>query len=145
MIDGLSSMHRLNEFAPDAPDLVVLSSKGGDGEARVLLPTRRISYVAFFKETASAAKTDTSALQEYQIGVPGDKRFEMLTDPAAISDPVGFYAVPSGGGSLFSEVFFFCPGVNYLQDSKPLGSMLVDGGHVEQEDIDRGPGMSGSA
>ena len=138
MIDGLSSMHRLSEFNPDAPDLVVHSSKGGDAEARVLLPTRRISYVAFFKETASAEAVDTATMQEYQIGVPGDKRFEMLADPAAIADPAGFYAVPAGSGSLFSEIFFFCPGINYLQDSKPLGSMLVDGGHVEQADIDRG-------
>jgi len=140
-IDGLSTLHRLKEFSPSRPDLVVLASKsdnGDAGDARVLLPTRRISYVAFFKESASAPGGDQTDLMEYEIGVPGDKTFEVLAHPDAISDPVGFYSLPTSGASLFSEVFFFCPGINYLQDKKPLGSMLVDGGHVEQADVDRG-------
>ena len=142
LIDGLSTLHRLKEFSPARPDLVVLASKtGGEGEAgdtRVLLPTRRISYVAFFKENASAETGEQASMKEFQIGVPGDKRFEVRADPAAIADPVGFYAIPSSSSSLFSEIFFFCPGINYLQDSKPLGFMLVEGGHVDQADVDRG-------
>ena len=141
-IDGLSTLHRINDFCPTRPDLIVLaSSKSDEGardEARVLLPTRRISYVAFFKENTQVAAPDPGDMQRYQIGVPGNKRYEVLADPATVSDPVGFYGYPVSSSSLFTEVFFFYPGINYLQDSKPLGSMLVEEGLAQQEDIDRG-------
>ena len=142
LIDGLSTLHRLRCFDPAAPDLELLSSSqdaaGGATEARSLLNTGRLSYVAFFRESSPISPPDRELMREFEVGVPGDKRFDVAAAPEVMDTPPGFYAYPTSGSSLYSEVYFFTAGINYMEDKQPLGQLLVDGGHVDAADLSKG-------
>ncbi len=141
-ISGETKIGTVGGFFDDAPELMVTtSSKLPSGEVREMrhrISTKDLCYVAFHKRDEPVAWTLGATLREFDVHLPGGKKFNVEAAADAVMHPIGFYAVPLSKFSLFDEMFFFARGVNAIEDKEPLGSIMVREGFINPEAIEKG-------
>ncbi len=142
LVTGQSHTGQIRAFHPDSPELLLTTTTrtatGTIDSTAIQLPTGGISYVAFYRETATALDEQRASLHEYNIYVPGGNRFAVLTDPEQLGHSIGFYAVPLSAVSLYGELFFFDERINAKEDRQPLGALLIDSGALGEADVEEG-------
>jgi len=140
-VDGKTKDGRIKAFAPQVPDLAIESPLPAEfgGSVQTLLATERIAFVAFHaQEAAGPARRGPAGRKRLRIHVAGGKKFVVEVDPAAASNPLGFYCKPADPDSPYRDIFFYAHGVNLKETDEPLGAMLVQAGVLRPPDVERG-------
>lgn len=143
LLNGQTKVGRLDTdtFEPSASHLELLcpTKAGPDdiSEVALHLPPEDVCYVAFHKAEHDAAEPPDE-VDEYCVHLPGNRRFVVVADPAALDERLGFYGYPISEHSWFSQIYFYAHGVNAVEDKAPIGSLLVDAGVLRPEALEEG-------
>ena len=141
LLHGGSESGTIKAFQPEAPDLTLSTTtrnaQGTIEERTLTLVTSKVSYVAFYRETVVVPEVDPERAVELNVYTPGGNRFAVVVDTELLEDPIGFYGQPISQVSLYGELFFFAHGINAKEDRTPLGSMLVQEGMLQSDDLQR--------
>jgi type II secretory ATPase GspE/PulE/Tfp pilus assembly ATPase PilB-like protein len=141
MINGETKTGLVNGFFQTAElvlKMIIKKPNGKMDEIEIRLASKEISYVAFHKGETPVTWPDDVELREFDIHLPGGKKFHVESDPSQVSHPIGFYAVPVSKYSQYSEIFFYSHGINAHEDKEPLGSIMVRNGIVQAEALEKG-------
>jgi len=142
LLHGGSETGRVSAFHPEAPEIALITTtRSAHGQIRELelrISVEKTSYVAFFRETVDLPDRRAEQMLELNVYTPGGNVFAVEADRDAIDDDTGFYAYPISKVSLYGELFFFAHGINAKEDRTPLGSLLVQGGQLEADELQRG-------
>ncbi len=142
LVDGQSKTGSIQSFDPAVDELEMLvSARNMDGSMDrmgVHVPTDRVSYVAFYRDTHAVVPPESETLGETRVYAPGGNTFSVWVRLDALDEPVGFYGYPVSRVSLYSEVFFFTDGINAVEDATPLGELLVQEGLVDGAALQEG-------
>ncbi len=141
LLDGRTVVGEVARFSPLVPDIAlkpsnIETSGPPSSPTRSMLRAENVAYVAFHR-TAQQPAIAPSAMPPLKIHVAGQKAF--LVEPIETDTPavIGFFARPESG-SPFARIFFYAHGINAKERNEPLGSMLVQAGHLKQGDVQRG-------
>ncbi|MCP4602248.1 MAG: Flp pilus assembly complex ATPase component [Proteobacteria bacterium] len=141
MISGETKTGILNGFYQTAELILGITVKNSCGEMeqmKMSFLSKDISYVAFHKSETPVNWTEHVEMREFDIHLPGGKKFTVETDPKQLSHPIGFYSIPSSKFSLYSEIFFYSNGINRHEDKEPLGSIMVRTGVLKADVLEKG-------
>ena len=133
LVDGGECVGRVQDFAPDAPELLVEEHELPAGRGRDRrLPTSSVACVAFRRTDASAPRLAPGESPALRVHLAGGRTWVVTarSDPA---DPQGFFGVPVDADSAFDEIFFFAHGMNALERDESLVSMLVEEGALSSQ------------
>lgn len=142
LMNGVTQTGRLTRFSPYMPD-VSLSSRSAAAsrshQARILLRAEDISYIAFARkpEQWGAGRPTAPTGRVVKVHVAGGRLFSVVATEEQLENPLGFYGLPVDPGSPFEEIFFYKHGVSAVEDSRPLGGMLVDAGMIAAGDLEK--------
>ena len=141
LVDGRVRTGTLERFDPAAETLCLQTpTRARDGRLELVpreLPARRISYVAFYRETHPCNPPD-EGLSETRVYTPGGNTFSVRVPTAELEDRAGFYGFPLSRASLYSEIFFFADRLTAVEDATPLGQILVREGLLDAGTLDAG-------
>lgn len=136
----------LHVFAPDDADLVLEPLPDTEPSTPRRMRVEDVSYVAFHGDVPRIFSTAAVGRSvPLRIHVTGGRVFRVRTHPDAVSDPLGFYATPADEGTEWHEIFFFAHGVNVAEQDASLGSLLVEGGLIVHDELERGVELQAAA
>ncbi len=138
LIDGGTKIGRVAGFLPRDPEISLELVGAGGQKIRVPLPTETVAYVGLHRSGRTGAKLADRDRVLRKVHLPGGRSFIVEVRAADIASRLGFYCLPAESQSQFEEIFFYTQGVNAVEDVELIGTMLVDGGLVNKQDLERG-------
>ncbi len=141
LLDGEDLRGSLRGFSPSEPDLWLEPPSAG--AARQRIPAQTVVFVAFERRHEGAAAVTGMAAQatseEPALRVHLTRGRTFMVHPTGDPrDPLGFRARPADEDADFEEIFFYRHGVNALERDESIGAMLLEGGALAREDLQRG-------
>jgi type II secretory ATPase GspE/PulE/Tfp pilus assembly ATPase PilB-like protein len=142
MIDGEVKVGFLSAFSPTADGLILQPPSQGSGssvqDAVAMLSFEKIGFLGFHTRYNPLSESRAAASNSLTVHLAGGRSFMVKAVEAELRSPVGFYADPIAGGSLYAEMFFFTKAVNAAESKDPLGAMLVKEGILNSKALERG-------
>ena len=139
--DGRVKTGTLVRFDPEAGNIFLQTpTRNRDGRLVLVpkeVPTRKVSYVAFYRETHPVSPPETG-LGETRVYTPGGNTFSVRVSTRELEDPLGFYGFPLSRASLYSEIFFFADRLTAVEDATPLGQILIREGLLDTSALEVG-------
>ncbi len=132
----------MRTFSPRDPDLWIELEPAGTLPQRISAQT--VVFVAFDRhgETPVSPDAETpaeTAGEEPALRVHLARGRTFVVRPVGdVQDPLGFRAFPADDSADFEEIFFYRHGVSALERDESIGAMLLEGGVLAQEDLQRG-------
>lgn len=142
LMNGVTQTGRLLRFSPYMPD-VSLSSRSAAAsrshQTRILLRAEDLSYIAFARKPDqwSSGRLTAPMGRIVKVHVAGGRLFSVHASEEELANPLGFFGQPADPASPFEEIFFYRHGISAVEDSRPLGGMLVDAGVIASADLDK--------
>ncbi len=142
LIEGEDLRGFVRSFSARDPDLW-LESASGDG-APQRISTQTVVFVAFEKPDDVSVPTTTAEASETAPAEPALRvhlargRTFVVRPDGDMQDPLGFRAFPADENASFDEIFFYRHGISALERDESIGAMLIEGGAVAPQDLERG-------
>ena len=135
-IRGELSTGRIAAFAPNAADHRL---EVGDRGASRMFAAESVAWVGFHREQGSPESTIAKrASQAMRVHANGGRSFTVRVDPAALTHPLGFFAVSAEDTAPYGEMWFYHHGVNARELVEPIGSIMMRKGVLSPEPLARG-------
>lgn len=142
LLDGSDLRGALRTFSPRDPDLWIEREPAGAAPQRISAQT--VVFVAFDRRSETPVSLDAEPLAQtvreepaLRVHLARGRTFVVRPD-GDVQDPLGFRAVPADDSADFEEIFFYRHGVSALERDESIGAMLLEGGVLAQEDLQRG-------
>jgi len=142
LLDGGELRGALRSFSPRDPDLWLEPDPPGTAPQRISAQT--VVFVAFERLHATQGSLEAEAPADAVREEPALRvhlargRTFVVRPEGDMQDPLGFRAVSADDSADFDEIFFYRHGVSALERDESIGAMLVEGGALVQEDLQRG-------
>jgi type II secretory ATPase GspE/PulE/Tfp pilus assembly ATPase PilB-like protein len=137
-LDGRRRVGTLSKFAPTLPDIVIEEpAKDGDRARNAMLRAEALAYIGFHRGNEVVPPPEPG-LERYKLTMVGGAQVTVMTNPTAISHPLGFVAYPVEKDLPFRCLYVYRHGVLSREKDAPLGAMLVSAGVLGRGQLDQG-------
>jgi type II secretory ATPase GspE/PulE/Tfp pilus assembly ATPase PilB-like protein len=135
-IRGELTTGRMTSFAPNAADHKL---ELGDRGASRLFAAEDLAWLGFHREHgAPESAVARNAPQVIRVHSFDGKAFVVRVDPAALTHPLGFFAVNADDATAYAEMWFYHHGVRARELVEPIGSIMMRKGVLSPEPLARG-------
>ncbi len=109
-----------------------------DGSRPEVIPGERIAFIAFHRGGEAPPSKQSVPGRLLKIHAAGGRTIDVEVQPAALSNPVGFFARATSATEKFNEYFFYAHGVSAKEDAALLGELLLRSGALNPEKLANG-------